>query len=76
MQERVGLAWTALAGLFLLVVWWGPTPALRRPLGVIVLPALAAIGFELLRRIAVAEHTDHGTHQDVPSQSSAELTPK
>jgi hypothetical protein len=54
--DRPGLAVTACAVAFLLVVWWGPTPALRRPLGVLVLAVLLAIGLETLRRIVVREY--------------------
>ena len=55
---RPGLTWTTLGIVYLLVVWWGPTPALRRPLGVLLLAALLAVGFEALRRIVVSEYTD------------------
>ena len=53
--QRPGLAWTMFGAVFLLVVWWGPTPALRRPLGLLILTALVAAGIELLRRQVVAE---------------------
>jgi hypothetical protein len=74
LAERPGLAWTVAATTFLLVVWWGPTPALHSPLGVLVLGVLAAIGFELLRRIAVAEYSPPGTPAEVPSQVSRDQT--
>jgi hypothetical protein len=70
LAERPGLAWSAVAVAYLLVVWWGPTPALRQWLGVLVLGVLAAIGFELLRRLIVAEHALPATAADVPSQST------
>jgi hypothetical protein len=69
LAERPGLAWTVAGVTFLLVVWWGPTPALRRPLGVLVLGLLAAVGFELLRRIAVAERAAPSIAPNVPSQA-------
>jgi hypothetical protein len=53
---RPGLTWTTIGIGYLLLVWWGPTPALRRPLGVLVLGALLAVGFEALRRIVVSEY--------------------
>jgi hypothetical protein len=71
LADRPGLAWTVVAATFLLVVWWGPTPALRRPLGVVFLGVLTAIGFELLRRIAVAEH-EPASAQNVPAQLARE----
>ncbi|HZB77318.1 MAG TPA: hypothetical protein VE526_13895 [Solirubrobacteraceae bacterium] len=39
----------------LVVVWWAPTPATRNPLTAVLLVALAAVGFEALRRRAVRE---------------------
>jgi hypothetical protein len=69
---RPGLTWTALGIAYLLVVWWGPTPALRRPLGVLLLAALLAVGFEALRRIVASEYTDRTTAQvadGVPAQA-------
>ena len=70
LADRPGLAWSAAVTAFLLVVWWGPTPALRRPLGVLVLGVLAAVGFDLLRRIAVAERAaPPATPPDVPEQA-------
>jgi hypothetical protein len=70
LAERPGLAWTAAATTFLLVVWWGPTPALQRPLGVLILGALGAVGSELLRRVAIADHPPSGIAPNVPSQAS------
>ena len=70
LADRPGLAWSAVAAAYLLVVWWGPTPALRQWLGVLVLGALAAIGFEFLRRTALAEHALPSTAPDVPAQAS------
>jgi hypothetical protein len=70
LADRPGLSWAAVAAVYLLVVWWGPTPALRQPLGVLVLGVLAAVGFELFRRIAVAEATTSVTLPDVPSQQA------
>jgi hypothetical protein len=70
LADRPGLAWAAFTTVYLLVVWWGPTPALRRPLGVLVLGVLAAVGFELLRRITVAERVLPGAAADVPTQTA------
>ena len=55
LADRLGLSWTVVAVAFLLLVWWGPTPAFRSLLGVVVLGAIAALGFELLRRQIAAE---------------------
>lgn len=39
-----------------LLVWWGPTPALRSPATALVLVALLLVGTEALRRLIVREH--------------------
>ena len=65
-----GLSWTMAAAAYLLVVWWGPTPALQRPLGVLVLGILGAAGFVLLRQIVAAERRTLATAPDVPAQAS------
>jgi hypothetical protein len=67
---RAGLSWAVAAAVYLLVIWWGPTPALRQPLGVLVLGLLCAIGFELLRRQTLAEPRRSVTLPDVPSQQA------
>ena len=50
-----GIGWAVLAGVYLLLVLWGPVPALRTVLGVILLGGLVALGFEAFRRVAVGE---------------------
>jgi hypothetical protein len=55
LRDRPGLAWGVLAAVYLLVVLWAPVPALRNWLGVLVLGALVALGFEAFRRVAVGE---------------------
>jgi hypothetical protein len=69
LRDRLGVAWAVVAGAFLLLVWWGPTPALRSPLGIIVLGAIAALGFELLRRQIAAEQA--GATAPVPAASGS-----
>jgi NADH:ubiquinone oxidoreductase subunit 6 (subunit J) len=54
-RERPELGWAVLAGLYLLLILWGPVPALRNWLGVIVLGALIALGFEAFRRLVLSE---------------------
>jgi hypothetical protein len=38
------------AVVFIVVVWWSPTPAMRNPVTAILLAGLLALGFEALRR--------------------------
>jgi hypothetical protein len=45
------------------VLWWAPTPALRNPLTALVLVALAACGFEALRRRTRREFPDADRHE-------------
>lgn len=55
LRNRQGIAWGVLAGVYLLLVLWGPVPALRNLFGVLVLGVLVALGFEAFRRVVVAE---------------------
>jgi hypothetical protein len=55
LQERPEIGWSVLLALYLLVVLWGPVPALRNWLGIILLGALVALGFEAFRRLTVGE---------------------
>jgi hypothetical protein len=59
-------AWAVLAGVYLLLILWGPVPALRTWLGVLVLGALIAIGFEAFRRLTLAE-LENGGPADTPA---------
>jgi hypothetical protein len=51
-------AFGGLGVLVVLLVVWGPTPATRQPLGVLVFAALLAVGVELLRRQTAREYPD------------------
>lgn len=50
-----GIAYGGLAVLVLVILAWGPTPALRNPATAIVLVALLAYGLEILRRHTARE---------------------
>lgn len=52
------LSYSALAVLVIGLLWWGPTPALRRPLGLVLITVLLAVGLEMLRRQMRREHPD------------------
>ena len=58
LRDRPGVAWAVLAGVYVLLVLWGPVPALRTWLGVLLLGGLVALGFETFRRLAVGELED------------------
>jgi hypothetical protein len=55
LRDRPGLVWGALAVVYLLVALWAPVPALRNWVGIILLGALVALGFEAFRRVVVGE---------------------
>jgi hypothetical protein len=55
LRDRPGLGWGALAGVFLLLVLWGPVPALRSWVGILILAGLVALGFEAFRRVVIGE---------------------
>ncbi len=55
LRDRPGLAWGVLAVVYLLLVLWAPVPALSSWVGVLILGALVALGFEAFRRVAVGE---------------------
>jgi hypothetical protein len=55
LRDRPGLAWGALAAVYLLLVLWAPVPALRNWVGVLILGGLVALGFEAFRRVTIGE---------------------
>jgi hypothetical protein len=57
-RYRVAATYGALTLLFLLLLVWGPTPAMRKPLGIIVFAALLVLGVEVLRRQTAREYPD------------------
>jgi hypothetical protein len=57
LRERL-VAYTALAVIVLLVLWWNPTPGTSRLLPTLVLIALLVAGLEALRRLTLREFPD------------------
>jgi hypothetical protein len=70
-RERPEFGWAALAGVYLLLILWGPVPALRNWIGVIVLGALIALGFEAFRRIVLSEAEPGETRRLEPPPAPA-----
>ena len=55
LNERPGLAWAAVGAVFLLLVLWGGTHALRTWWGIVLLGALLVIGVVALRHETLRE---------------------
>ena len=70
LNERPGIAWAAVGAVFLLLVLWGGTHALRTWWGIVLLGALIAIGVVALR---------HQTRREFPGRepdaAAAEVAP-
>ena len=54
-RERAGGVYAVVATLYLLLVLWGPTPAFRQPLWIVIFAALIGLGTEAFRRLTVRE---------------------
>jgi len=55
LNDRPGVTWGATAGVFLLLVLWGGTHALRVWWGIVLLGGLLALGVLALRRLTLQE---------------------
>ncbi len=55
LREQPWIGWSILALVYLLLVLWGPVPALRSWVGILLLGGLAALGFEAFRRLTLRE---------------------
>lgn len=55
-REHPGRIWAAAGFVYLLVLVWGPTPALRHIVPILIIGALIALGIEVLRRQVVREY--------------------
>jgi hypothetical protein len=58
LNERPGLAWAAVAALYLALIAWGPTHALRTVWGIALLAALLAAGVLALRHQTLREQRE------------------
>lgn len=55
LRERPGMAYGAVGFVYLLVLAWGPTPALRTFIPIVLIGILLVVGIEALRRQAARE---------------------
>jgi hypothetical protein len=58
MRDRPELTYGVVALLFLVMIAWGPTPAFRRPLSLLLIAGLLVLGTEALRRQTAEEFPD------------------
>jgi hypothetical protein len=58
LNERQALAWTAVAAVYLALIAWGPTHALRTLWGIALLAALIAAGLVALRHQTLREQRE------------------
>jgi hypothetical protein len=62
LNGRQGIAWAVVGSLFLLLVLWGPTRALREFWGILLLGSLAAAGLVALRHQTLREFPEAGAN--------------
>jgi hypothetical protein len=55
LRERLGMVYGAVGFVYLLVLAWGPTPALRNLIPILLIGILLALGVEALRRQTARE---------------------
>jgi Short C-terminal domain len=58
LRERVAATYAVVALIFLALILWAPVVAFHKPIGLLILAALMALGTELLRRQAATEFPD------------------
>lgn len=79
LRERLGATYAVVALVFLVLILWAPVEAFHKPIGLILLALLMALGTEALRRQAAAEFPDAAfgglgdrVRASVPGRSTAE----
>lgn len=79
LRERLGATYAVVALVFLALILWAPVEAFHKPIGLILLALLMALGTEALRRQAAAEFPDAAfgglgdrMRASVPGRSTAE----
>jgi hypothetical protein len=72
LNGRQDVVWGAAAAVYLLLILWGPTHALRTWWGILLLAALLAAGIAVLRRQTLREFPIGGTPQPETVHPTAE----
>jgi len=70
LNEQPGIAWAIAGGVFLLLVLWGPTHALRVVWGIVLLGALLAAGIVAVRHQTLREFPGGGAAQSEIRQAA------
>ena len=70
-SERLGVVSAVVAVLFLLLILWGPTPALQQWWGILLAAALIALGVWALRRETLREFPDAGVATQWPDMRAS-----
>lgn len=80
LRDYEGASYAVLGGVLLLIVAWGPIPATRKVIPVLIMIALAALGLRELRRQTLREFPPEApepvaatvpAHEDTPSGAAA-----
>jgi hypothetical protein len=69
-RAQQATAYVAAAALFLILVAWAPVAAFRKPLGMLVLAVLLAVGAELLR-LQILRDFPHAEHGEIGARMKA-----
>jgi hypothetical protein len=72
LRERPGVTYGVVAALVLLIIAWGPIPATRKLIPVLIMIGLVIIGVEALRR-QVTEEYPTSTEEDVKASLRAAI---
>src|SRR5205823_7512342 len=72
LRERPGVTYSVVSAIVLLIIAWGPIPATRKPIPVLIFIGLVILGVEALRRQVRSEFPD-STPDDVRASLRAAI---
>jgi hypothetical protein len=75
LRDSPAFAYATVGGLLLILVVWGPTPALRNLAWIVVFAALLALGVTMLRRETALEFPANADSQPLQDFATAERQP-
>jgi hypothetical protein len=74
LNERQGIVWGGVGFVYLLLILWGGTHALRTWWGILLLAGLIAIGVVALRRQTLQEFPSGAAGEPAPAGAGASAT--